>query len=196
MAGKKIAKDADPILDVKTVKGWQSWIDKNHAASNGVWLKLYKKAAGVSSLNHDQALDEALCYGWIDGQLKSCDEKSWFQKFTPRRPKSIWSKRNIEHVERLKKSGKMKAAGIAAFEAAKADGRIAQAYDSPARMKMPEDFLKALAGNKKAEEFFQTLNKSNTYAIAWRLQTAKRIETRERRLKQILEMLARGEKFH
>lgn len=196
MAQSKMTKDNYEILDVKASREWERWLAGNHANANGVWLRFYKKATGISTLTHDQALDEALCYGWIDGQSRSLDEKSWLQKFTPRRPKSIWSKRNIEHIERLKKAGKMKTAGIAALEAAKADGRFHQAYDSPANMKMPADFLKELARNKRAGEFFQTLNKSNTYAIAWRLQTAKKAETRARRLKQILEMLAKGEKFH
>lgn len=192
----EMTKDEYQILEVTTPKEWDRWLEKNHATTRGVWLKFYKKATGISTLTHDQALDEALCYGWIDGQSRSYDEKSWLQKFTPRRPRSIWSKRNIEHIDRLKELGKMKPAGIAALEAAKADGRFHQAYDSPANMQMPPDFLKKLARNKKAKEFFQTLNKSNTYAIAWRLQTAKKAETREKRLKQILEMLAKGEKFH
>ena len=138
----------------------------------------------------------ALCYGWIDGQKNSYDAESWIQKFTPRRPRSIWSKRNREHIARLEQSGKMKAAGIKQVEAAKADGRWEQAYDSPGNMVVPADFLIKLARNKKAEAFFKTLNKTNTYAIVWRLQTAKKPETRDKRMKEILEMLKKQEKFH
>src|SRR6185369_11298873 len=138
------------------------------------WLKFFKKNSGVQSINYDQALDVALCYGWIDSQLKSFDEKAYLQKFTPRRSKSIWSKRNVEYIERLMKAGRMKPAGIKQYEEAKADGRLEAAYDKPSEMKMPEDFLAELAKNKKANAFFQTLNKANTYAIAWRLQTAKK----------------------
>jgi uncharacterized protein YdeI (YjbR/CyaY-like superfamily) len=157
---------------------------------------MYKKATGIESVNHPEALDEALCYGWIDGQSKSYDEESWLQKFTPRRKKSLWSKRNIEHIERLRKAGKMTQAGEKEVEAAKADGRWAAAYDGPATIKMPEDFLKELAKDKKAEAFFNTLNKTNIYAIAWRLQTAVKPETRERRFNKLLEMLKKGEKIH
>ena len=147
-------------------------------------------------MTYAEGLDEALCCGWIDGQLDKYDEKSWLRKFTPRRSKSVWSKRNIEHVNRLIQAGKMKLAGLKEVEAAKADGRWERAYDSPSAMQVPEDFLKELSKDKKAKAFFETLNKANTYAIAWRLQTAKKPETREKRMKAILEMLKRGEKLH
>jgi uncharacterized protein YdeI (YjbR/CyaY-like superfamily) len=161
-----------------------------------VWLRFYKKGSGITSLNYAQALDEALCYGWIDGQSKTSDEKSYLQKFTQRRARSIWSKRNIEHIARLTEEGKMKPSGLKAAEAAKADGRWDMAYDSPGNMSIPEDFLLELSRDKKAFAFFETLNKANTYAISWRLQTAKKPETREKRMKIILGMLSRGEKFH
>jgi len=175
---------------------WESWLAENHAVSAGVWLRFFKKGSDVDSVTHDQALDEALCYGWIDGQIQKHDDKSWLQKFTPRRAKSIWSKRNIEHVARLTKAKKMKQAGLRQIEAAKADGRWEMAYDSPSNMRMPQDFLERLAENKKAEAFFKSLTRANTYAIGWRLQTAKKPETREKRMKAILQMLAKGEKFH
>jgi len=184
------------ILSFKSPKAWASWLAKNHSTSSGLWLRLFKKDSGVATVTHAEALDEALCYGWIDGQLEKYDEKSWLRKFTPRRPKSIWSKRNVEHVNRLTQAGKMKPSGLKEVEAAKADGRWGRAYDSPSAMQVPEDFLKALSKDKKAQAFFETLNKANTYAIAWRLQTAKKPETRAKRMQAILKMLKRGEKLH
>ena len=185
-----------PVIFFESGQEWRKWLEQNHKDVKGVWLRFYKKGTGKPSLNHDTALNEALCYGWIDGQAKAYDTESYLQKFTPRRPRSIWSKINIEHVARLEKEGKMQPAGWKEVEAAKADGRWAQAYDSPANMVIPEDFLSELSKDKKALAFFETLNKTNTYAICWRLQTAKRPETREKRKKLIIEMLARGEKFH
>jgi uncharacterized protein YdeI (YjbR/CyaY-like superfamily) len=193
---KKKSKPDLPVIFFESWQEWRSWLEQNHKNLNGVWLRFYKKGTGIPSLNHDTALYEALCYGWIDGQAKGYDAESYLQKFTPRRPRSIWSKRNIEHVIRLEKEGKMQPAGWKEVEKAKADGRWARAYDSPTSMVIPEDFLSELSKDKKALAFFETLNKTNTYAIVWRLQTAKRPETREKRKKLILEMLARGEKFH
>ena len=141
-------------------------------------------------------MDEALCYGWIDGQANKFDDESWIQKFTPRRAGSIWSKRNIANVERLMKLEKMKPAGLDEVAKAKADGRWARAYDSPKEMQIPDDFMKALSKNKKAKAFFDTLNKTNKYAIGWRLQTAKKPETKEKRIKAIVEMLSKEQKFH
>lgn len=184
------------IIAFKSPIEWERWLAKNHARSKGVWLRFFKKDSGVVSTTHAEALDEALCYGWIDGQLKKYDEKSWLHKFTPRRAKSLWSKKNIEHVERLTKEGKMKAAGLTEVKEAKSDGRWKAAYDSPSKASIPEDFLSALSKNKKAKTFFETLNRANLYSIVWRLQTAQKPETRDRRMKAILEMLANGKKFH
>lgn len=189
-------KDNLPILAFKTPDALEKWLAKNHSASNGVWLKIYKKGSGTPTVSYAQAVDVALCYGWIDGLLNPVDEKAYMIRFTPRRSKSIWSKRNIEKVSHLINDGKMKPAGLKEIEKAKADGRWEQAYDSPSNMEMPDDFLKALSKIPKAKNFFQTLNKTNTYAIAWRLQTAKKPETREKRMKIILEMLSKEEKFH
>ncbi len=185
-----------PIVGFKTQKEWNKWLAKNHAALNGVWLRFFKKDSGTKSVTYAQALDEALCYGWIDGQAKKLDELSWIQKFTPRRSRSIWSKKNVEHVARLEKEGRMQSAGFKAVSDAKQDGRWEKAYDSPATMLVPEDFLKVLSKNKKALDFYNSLSKTNRYAIIWRLQTAKKTVTRERRMKLILEMLKKGEKFH
>jgi len=185
-----------PILSFKSAAAWEKWLADYHATSGGIWLRFFKKNSGIATVSHAEALDEALCYGWIDGQVQKYDAKSWLYKFTPRRAKSIWSKRNIEHVTRLCKAKKMKPSGLKQVEAAKADGRWARAYDAPSAMQVPADFLRELAKDKKAEAFFKTLNKANTYAIAWRLQMAKKPETREKRMKVLLEMMAKGEKLH
>ena len=184
------------ILSFTSSNKWRQWLASNHKRLQGVWLRFYKKNTGVQSVNYNEALDVALCYGWIDGQIKPYDEKSWLRKFTPRRAKSPWSKRNIEHVRRLITSGKMKSTGLKEAAAAKADGRWKNAYDPGSTMTIPVDFLKRLSTMKKAKEFFDTLNKANTYAIAWRLQTAKRPETRKKRMESIIAMLAKREKFH
>ena len=185
-----------PIRSFASAGAWARWLAKNHAKSDGVWLRFFRKTSNRKTLTHTEALDEALCYGWIDGQAKKHDETSWLQKFTPRRAKSIWSKRNRDHVARLTALKRMRPAGLAQVEAAKADGRWEQAYDSPRNMSVPEDFLEALGKSKKAAAFFATLNRSNLYAITWRLQTAKKVETRARRMTAILVMLEKGERFH
>ena len=184
-----------PIISFPTAEEWRAWLAKNHKLSNGVQLRMFKKGSGQQSIAYDKALDEALCFGWIDGQKKTYDEQSWIQKFTPRRPKSTWSKRNREHIERLTNERRMKPAGLKAVEAAKNDGRWDSAYDPPSAATIPADFLQALSKNKKAKAFFETLNKANLYSIAWRLQTAKTPETREKRMKVILAMMAEGKKF-
>jgi len=188
-------KDA-PTQSFVSASAWDKWLAANHAKSDGIWLRIFKKESGEKTVTYAEALDEALCYGWIDGQKKKFDSDSWIQKFTPRQARSIWSKRNIEHIERLTNEKRMKAAGLKAFEDAKIDGRLAAAYDSPSNSTTPDDFLKLLEKNKKAKAFFDSLNKANKYAITWRLQTAKKPETREKRMNIILEMLAKGEKFH
>ncbi len=185
-----------PILAFKTAASFETWLAKHHANSTGLWLKLYKKNSGQQSITYAEALDVALCYGWIDSQKLSHDELAWLQKFCPRTAKSIWSKVNIGHVERLIKSSKMQAAGLLAVEKAKADGRWEKAYDSPSKMTIPDEFLNELHKNKKAATFFKTLNKTNLFAIGFRLQTAKKQETKVKRMKDIIEKLAKGEKFH
>lgn len=186
-----------PIQSFETQTAWEAWLAKHHATNeDGLWLRMFKKATKIPSIDYAQALEEALCYGWIDGQKRSYDEDSWLQRFTPRRKKSGWSKINIAHIERLTKAGKMQPAGIAQVEAAKADGRWEKAYHSASTMEMPEDFLRELKKNKAAYAFYQTLNKANLYAIFYRLTTAKKPETVEKRKKDILAMLERGESFH
>lgn len=194
--GKQNGKNELPVISFEKAEDWRNWLEENHDHENGIWLRIYKKGTGHPSVNRGTALDEALCYGWIDGQAKKQDSESYLQKFTPRRSRSIWSKINIQHIERLEKEGKMRPAGRKAVEAAKADGRWEKAYDSPKNMEVPEDFIAELSKDEKALAFFETLNKTNRYAIAWRLQTAKKTETRERRKQVMLEMMARGEKLH
>jgi len=189
-------KTAMEILSFPSSRDFRTWLAKNHRQSGGIWLRICKKGSGAATVTYAEALDQALCFGWIDGQKKPYDEQSWLQKFTPRRPKGGWSKNNTEHAERLINSGEMAPAGLKEVEAAKADGRWKTAYDSFGNATVPEDFLKALAKNKKAKAFFETLNKTNLYSIAYRLQTAKKPETREKRMQKIIEMLGRGEKFH
>ena len=185
-----------PALPFESKKKWADWLAKQHDKSAGVWLKLAKKGTGIPSVTYEEALDVALCYGWIDGQKGSFDDKYWLQKFTPRGPKSIWSKINTEKVERLIKSGEMTPAGLKAIEAAKQDGRWDAAYASQKNISIPEDFQAALNKNKKAKAFFDTLKSAERYSFLFRIQTAKKAETRAKRIQQFIEMLERNEKFH
>ena len=185
-----------PIIEFKTAKAFETWLTKNHENPNGLWLKIFKKNSGKKTISYAEALDVALCYGWIDGQKQAHDEQAWLQKFCPRSARSVWSKINTGHVERLINEGRMRPAGLKAVEKAKADGSWAKAYDPPSNMTIPEDFLKELSKNKKAKAFFMGLNKTNLFSIGFRLQTAKKQETRDKRMKEIIEMLAKGEKFH
>ncbi len=184
-----------PTIEFKTSEAFENWLVKNNENSNGLWLKIYKKDSGIKSISYAEALDIALCFGWIDGQKNAYDEQAYLQKFCPRREKSIWSKINIGHVERLINEGRMRPAGLKAIDKAKANGNWEKAYDSPSKMTIPADFLKELSKNKKAETFFMSLNKTNLFSIGFRLQTAKKQETREKRMKETIEKLARGEKF-
>ncbi len=185
-----------PTKTFKTAADWRQWLKRHHAKSRGVWVRIFKKHAGEETVSYAEALDEALCFGWIDGQKRAYDKTSWLQKFTPRRPKSVWSKRNREHVARLIKEKRMMPAGLAQVQAAKKDGRWGKAYDSPSAMTVPEDFLEELEKDKNAYAFFKTLNRANTYAIAWRLQTAKKPETRELRKTKLLALMKAGKKLH
>ena len=195
-----MGKSPSPALprpqSFRSPKELRAWMVKEHTRAAGLFLRIYKKDSGVPSVTYAEALDQALCFGWIDGQKLPFDESSWIQKFTPRRPKSGWSKKNVGHVDRLIQEGQMTPAGLKEIDSAKADGRWAAAYDSPANATVPPEFVKELGRNPKAKQFYATLNKANLYAIAYRLQTAKRPETRIKRMKLIIEMLARGEKFH
>jgi uncharacterized protein YdeI (YjbR/CyaY-like superfamily) len=185
-----------PILPFASKKKWSDWLATQHDKSIGLWLKLSKKDSGIKSITYEEALEVALCYGWIDGQKKGFDAHYWLQKFTPRGPKSIWSKINTEKVERLIASGEMKPAGLKAMEAAKKDGRWAVAYASQKNISIPEDFQAALDKNKKAKTFFGTLKSAERYSFLFRIHHAKKPETRAKRILQFVEMLERGEKIH
>jgi uncharacterized protein YdeI (YjbR/CyaY-like superfamily) len=184
-----------PIELFEAYGDWQKWMAKNHDAYDGVWLKFAKKSSGEKSINYQEAIEVALCYGWIDSQVKSFDDKFYLQKFTPRRAKSIWSKINVEKAEKLIKEHKMQPAGQLQVDLAKTDGRWKAAYEGQSKMPIPEDFVVALNKNKKAKEFFEKLNGSNRYAILFRLHHSKRPETREANIKKFIQMLE-DKKFH
>ena len=184
------------VLPFDSKKRWADWLAKQHDKSMGLWLKLAKKDSGIASVTYEEALDVALCYGWIDGQKKGFDDKYWLQKFTPRGKKSIWSKINTEKAERLIASGEMKPAGLKVIEAAKLDGRWDAAYASQKNITIPVDFQAALDENQKAKAFFGTLKGAERYSFLFRIETAKKAETRAKRIQQFIEMLARAETFH
>lgn len=186
-----------PELIVPDAAAWRAWLERHHASVTEAWLVLARKgAAAPTRLLRDEALEEALCFGWIDGQARSRDETSYLQRFTPRRPGSRWSQRNVEIVARLEREGRMHPAGIAQVEAAKADGRWEAAYAGPATAQVPEDLAAALAAVPRAEAMFQILTSQNRYAILHRLGAAKRPETRARRIAQFVAMLERGETLY
>jgi uncharacterized protein YdeI (YjbR/CyaY-like superfamily) len=186
-------------LPVKVFAGpesWERWLDRNHAKAPGVWLKFAKKASRKRTVAYPEALDVALCYGWIDGQTRSLDEDYYLQRFTPRRARSKWSKINREKVGRLIEEGRMQPPGLAEIERAKADGRWDAAYDSPSKIQPTPELLAALEANPKAMEAFQQLDRTNRYAILYGVQDAKRPETRARRVEKFVSMLSRGETPH
>jgi len=180
----------------RNAKAFEAWLKKNHAKSDGLWLRIAKRGADEPSVTYPEAVEIALCWGWIDGQKKGLDEQHFLQRFTPRRARSIWSKINVDKVAALVEAGRMQAPGHAQVEAAKADGRWAKAYDGAKTSTVPDDLVAALAANPPAEAFFATINATNRYAILWRIQTAVKPETRARRIAQLVDMLARGEVFH
>ena len=184
------------ILHMKGTKDWERWLTSHHESSLGVWLMIAKKGSALTSVSYADALETALCHGWIDGQKQAHDSEAWLQKFTPRRGRSIWSKINRKKAEQLIASGRMTQAGLRAIENAKRNGQWENAYDSAKGSTIPEDFLAALAKNRKAKGFFETLNSANRYAILFRIQTAKKTETRARRIEQFIRMLERHEKIH
>ncbi len=185
-----------PVISFVSKIDFENWLKLNYKDTNGIWLQFYKKNSGVATIVYDEALETALCYGWIDGQLNKMDEKSYIQRFTPRRSKSIWSKRNVEKAERLIKEGKMQPSGLNEFETAKADGRWDSSYDSPGNMVIPDDFIFEISKNRTAYDFFKTLNKTNLYTIGWRLQTSVNAKIRAKRMTAIIEKLEKQEKFH
>ena len=188
--------DTYPVLEFKDSDAFETWLNKNHASADGIWLKLAKKDSGVSSVNYAEAVDVALCYGWIDGLARRVDEKFYVQKFTPRRSNSIWSVINKKKVAALIKAGKMQPAGIAAIKEAKKNGRWERAYASPSAAKMPKEFEDALKKNTEAKKFFAKLNATNRYALVHRLSNVKKEETKKKKIEQFVAMLERHETIY
>lgn len=180
----------------KSSRAFETWLKEHHATSDGLWIKIAKKGAGEPSITYPEAVETALCWGWIDGQKKGLDDRHFLQRFTPRRARSIWSRINVDKVAALIKAGRMQAAGQAQIDAAKADGRWNRAYDSARTSSVPDDLQAELDASPKAKAFFATINASNRYAVLWRVQTAVRPETRSRRIAQMVGMLERGEVVH
>jgi uncharacterized protein YdeI (YjbR/CyaY-like superfamily) len=182
-----------PELLVPDAAAWRDWLAQNHTSSPGVWLVLHKKGGDVTTVTYAGALDEALCYGWIDGQSARRDEASYLQRMTPRGPRSMWSARNVEHIARLEREGRMQEAGRAAVRAAQADGRWEAAYAGPATAEVPVDLAAAVAANPDAQAMFEVLTSTNRFALIHRLNSVKREETRTRKIAEYVEMLARQE---
>ena len=186
-----------PEVMVPDARAWRKWLGEHHDESPGVWLVLAKKGTSdPTCLTYEEALEEALCHGWIDGQVGRRDEVTYRQRFTPRRRRSAWSKRNVTRAERLLAEGRMRAAGIEEVERAKADGRWQTAYAGSAAIEVPPDLVQALASEPKAQATFERLTRQNRYAILYRIATAKRADTRARRIRQFVAMLSRGETIH
>ncbi|MDX6608953.1 MAG: hypothetical protein QOF85_878 [Solirubrobacterales bacterium] len=185
-----------PILLFASQRELEAWLEEHHADSDGIWLKIAKKGSGIASVGYAEALGLALCFGWIDSQKRGCDEKHFLQRFTPRRPRGKWSQINREKAEGLIASGAMRPAGLAEVGAAKADGRWDAAYAGQRTAKVPDDLQRELDRNEAARDFFAQLDSANRYAILYRLEDAKKPETRQRRLQKFVAMLERGEKIH
>lgn len=189
-------KSSDASLLFKSARAFETWLKQHHATSTGLWLKIAKRGADEASVSYAEAVEVALCWGWIDGQKKGLDAHLFLQRFTPRRARSIWSKINVDKATALIKEGRMQAPGLAQVEAAKADGRWAKAYDGARTSVIPKDLAKALDALPKAKAFFSTIDAANRYAVLWRIQTAAKAETRAKRIAQLVEMLGRGETIH
>jgi uncharacterized protein YdeI (YjbR/CyaY-like superfamily) len=190
------ADDGLPKLPFASAAEWEKWLEDNHAGSDGVWIKMAKKGSGIDSVRYPEVLESALCFGWIDGRREALDERYFLQRYTPRRPRSKWSKINREKAERLIAEGRMRPAGLAEVERAKADGRWEAAYESQRNIDVPEDLQRELDARPKAKAFFAELGSQNRYAILYRLQDAKRPETRARRLAKFVAMLEEGETIY
>ena len=188
--------NTDPVVSFASRAAWERWLEKEHERSTGVFLKLAKKGAGAKTVSHAEAIEVALCYGWIDGQARSLDDQHWLLRFTPRRPASRWSKVNRERATALIEAGRMRPAGLREVERAKKDGRWDAAYDPPSRATVPDDLKRELDRNPTAKEFFATLNSANRYAILYQIEEAKRPETRARRIGKFVAMLEERRKLH
>jgi len=184
------------VRGFKTRKEFAAWLDKNHKTSPALWVRMARKGSGIKSITYAEGVEVALCYGWIDAQKLPESETAWLQRFMPRRPRSIWSKVNREKALVLIASGQMTQAGLVEIERAKTDGRWEAAYDSQAGASVPPDFEEALERHPKAKAFFKSISAANRYAITWRLQTAKKAETRAKRMRRFIEMLEKEETLH
>ena len=191
-----IGRSSGPVRCFASQADWARWLDKNHRDSEGLWLRLAKKGSALRSVTYGEALEVALCYGWIDGQKRGESEMAWLQRFLGRSPNSVWSKINRERAVALIARGRMKAAGFEAVEAAKKAGRWDAAYDSPKAAAVPEDFRVALNASSRARKFFHSLDGANRYAVLFRIQTVKKAETRARKIREFIEMLERNERIH
>ena len=196
MKSRPAASSDVPARLFKRKEAWAAWLDEQHCKSSGIWLRLAKKASGVKSVSYSEALEVALCYGWIDGQKRSESENTWLQKFAPRTKQSIWSKINRQKAVALIRSGQMNPAGLKEIERAKRDGRWAAAYDSPRTATVPSDFQAALDRNPQAKAFFAALDARNRYAVLFRIHSAKKAETRRARIRRFMTMLEAGQKLH
>lgn len=196
MKGKQVADEVPLVLLFERQQEWEDWLSRNHKNSSGLWLRLAKKGAKLRSITYAEALDSALCFGWIDGQKKPQDESAWLQRFTPRGKRSIWSRINREKAIALVECGRMQAAGAREMERAQQDGRWERAYDSPRTATVPLDLQTALDKSPKAKAFFATLESRNRYAILFRIQTVKKAETRAQKVAQFVAMLEKHEKIH
>jgi uncharacterized protein YdeI (YjbR/CyaY-like superfamily) len=185
-----------PHLAFESAEEWEEWLEENHESSDGVWLKLAKKASGIESVDNDEALDVALCFGWINARRESLDDDYYLQRYTPRRARSKWSRINVDKVAELTAAGRMRPAGLAEVERAKADGRWDAAYEPPSRMRVPEDLERELASRPRAREVFESLDSANRYAILYGLDEARRPETRARRLAKFVAKLEAGERVY
>jgi uncharacterized protein YdeI (YjbR/CyaY-like superfamily) len=190
------ADDGLPTMPFASPAEWEEWLEGNHAVADGVWIKMAKKDAGIESVRYPEVLESALCFGWIDGRREALDERHFLQRFTPRRSRSRWSRINREKAERLIADGRMRAAGLAEVERAQADGRWEAAYEGQKRITVPDDLMRELDARPTAKAFFDELSSQNRYAILYRLQDAKRPETRARRLEKFVAMLEAGERIY
>ena len=185
-----------PVISFASRDAWATWLEEQHATSDGLWLEFAKKGSGIETVAYDQAVEAALRYGWIDGQVRKFDDRYWLQRFTPRRARSKWSKINRQRATELIERGEMKPTGLREVERARADGRWDAAYDAPSTAQVPEDLRRALEKNDTAREFFETLNGANRYAILYQIQDARKPETRARRIEKYVTMLSEGKKIY
>ena len=189
------ADDGLPTVFFASPAEWEEWLEQNHESAGGVWIKMAKKASGIESIRHDEAVDVALCFGWIDGRREALDDTHFLQRFTPRRPRGRWSRINRDKVERMTAEGRMRPAGVAEVERARADGRWDAAHEGQRASKVPEDLQRELEARPRAKQFFDGLDSQSRYAFVYRLGDAKRPETRARRLEKFVAMLERGERL-